>query len=42
MPTSIIKKKKYTNVSQQLEPYTYFSMNKKYVKGVQNRKRLTC
>ena len=28
-----IKKKEYTNMSQQI--YTYFSMNKQYMEGVQ-------
>ena len=31
IPTSGIKKKKYRNMSQQLELYTYYSMNKQYV-----------
>ena len=39
---SISTSKEYTNVSQQLELYTYFSMNKQYVEEVQNKKRLSC
>ena len=34
-----IKRKEYTNVSQQFEIYTYFLMNKQYVEGVQNGKK---
>ena len=30
--------KEYTNASQQLEIYSYCSMNKQYVKGVQKPK----
>ena len=31
--------KVYTNVSQQLKIYTYCSMNKQYVKGIQKWKK---
>ena len=35
-----IQKKEYTNVFQLLELYTYCSMYKQHVEGVQNRKKL--
>ena len=34
-----IKKKEYTNVSQQLIIYIYCSMNKQYLEGVQKCKK---
>ena len=37
--TSGIKKKEYTHMSQQLEIWTYNSMNKQYVEGVQKWKK---
>ena len=37
--TNLIKKKDHINVSQQLEIYTYCSMNKQYVGGVQKWKK---
>ena len=35
-----IKKKEYTNMSQQQEIYTYCSMNKQYVEGMQNGEKI--
>ena len=39
MHTNDIKKKEYTNVSQQLEIYAYCSMNKHYMEVVQKWKK---
>ena len=38
MDISGIKRKKHTNMSQQIKLYTYYSMNKQYIEEVQKWK----